>query len=263
MKWWSALLPAISTEQEIPVDARTETELTGKVAIVTGGGRGIGRAIALALARGGARVVVAARTLAEVNSTAKEVEALGGEAMPVRTDISQEFDVNAMVSKTVQKFGTVHILVNNAGVGSFATVADLSSGEFDRMWRVNMRGVFLSTKAVIPHMVSQHSGDIINISSLAGRNAFVGGAGYCSTKWGLIGFARCLMLEVRAHNIRVITLCPGSVETGFGGDAQSAHRSEGEIPSAEDIARVVTDTLRAPRHVMVSEVDIRPTNPKR
>jgi 3-oxoacyl-[acyl-carrier protein] reductase len=244
------------------VDPTREPDLTDKVAIVTGGGRGIGKAIALALAREGARVVVSARTLAEVNATAKEIESSGRQALAIRTDVSQEFDVNTMVSKTIQKFGAVHILVNNAGVGSFAKVADLTASEFDRMWRVNMRGVFLATRAVIPAMVNQHSGDIINISSLAGKNAFAGGAAYCSTKWGLIGFARCLMLEVRSHNIRVITVCPGSVETGFGGDAQAGERSAGEIPSADDIARVVTGTLRMPRHVMVSEVDVRPTNPK-
>lgn len=237
-------------------------DLIDKVAIVTGSGRGIGKAIALALAQQGARVVVCARTLAEVNAAAKEIEALGRHALAIRTDISQEFDVNTMVSKTMQKFGAIDILVNNAGVGSFAKVADLSSSEFDKMWRVNMRGVFLCTKAVIPHMVGRNSGDIINISSLAGRNAFVGGAAYCSTKWGLIGFARCVMLEVRAHNIRVITVCPGSVDTGFGGDSQADPRSAGEIPRAEDVARIVVDTIRAPRHVMVSEVDIRPTNPK-
>ncbi len=238
-------------------------ELTDKVAIVTGSGRGIGKAVALALAQAGARVVVASRTLGEINAAAKEIDAIGRHALAVRADISQEFDVNSMVSKTIQKFGTVDILVNNAGIGSFAKVADFPVAEFDKMWRVNMRGVFLCTKAVIPHMVSQNSGDIINMASLAGKNAFVGGSGYCSTKWGLIGFARCLMLEVRAHNIRVITLCPGSVATGFGGDSEADPRSGGEIPRPEEIARVVTDVLRMPRHVMVSEVDIRPTNPKR
>jgi len=237
-------------------------DLVDKVAIVTGSGRGIGKAIALALARQGARVVVCARTLAEVNAAAGEIETLGRTALAVRADISREADVSTLVSQTIRQFGTIDILVNNAGVGSFAPVADLSVSEFDTMWGVNMRGVFLCTKAVLPHMVARNSGDIINISSLAGRNAFVGGAAYCSTKWGLIGFARCVMLEVRAHNIRVITICPGSVDTGFGGKSEADPRSAGEIPSAEDVAGVVADTLRAPRHVMVSEVDIRPTNPK-
>lgn len=237
--------------------------LKDKVAVVTGSGRGIGKAIALALAREGARVVVAARTLTEINAVAREIEAVGTAAFPVRTDVSQEFDVNMLVSKTVQKWGAIDILINNAGVGTFAKVVDLAASEFDKMVRVNMRGVFLCARAVVPHMVQKNSGDIVNVASLAGRNAFVGGAAYCATKWGLIGFARCLMLEVRTHNIRVITVCPGSVDTGFGGEKDElAHRSSGDIPQAEDIARVVVDALRMPRNVMVSEVDVRPTNPK-
>ena len=238
-------------------------ELKDKVAIVTGSGRGIGKAIALGLAREGARVVVAARTLTEINAVARELEALGTAAFPVRTDVSQEFDVNMLVSKTVQKFGAIDILIINAGVGTFAKVVDLPASEFDKMVRVNMRGVFLCARAVVPHMVQKNSGDIVNIASLAGRNSFVGGAAYCATKWGLIGFSRCLMLEVRAHNIRVITVCPGSVDTGFGGERDSlAPKSTGDIPQAEDIARIVVDALRMPRNVMVSEVDVRPTNPK-
>jgi len=237
--------------------------LKDKVAVVTGSGRGIGKAIALALAREGARVVVAARTLTEINAVAREIEAVGTAAFPVRTDVSQEFDVNMLVSKTVQKWGAIDILINNAGVGTFAKVVDLAASEFDKMVRVNMRGVFLCARAVVPHMVQKNSGDIVNVASLAGRNAFVGGAAYCATKWGLIGFARCLMLEVRTHNIRVITVCPGSVDTGFGGEKDElAHRSSGDIPQAEDVARVVVDALRMPRNVMVSEVDVRPTNPK-
>jgi 3-oxoacyl-[acyl-carrier protein] reductase len=237
--------------------------LKDKVAIVTGSGRGIGKAIALALAGEGARVVVAARTLTEINAVAKEIEAAGAAALPVRTDVSQEFDVNMLVSKTVQKFGAIDILINNAGVGTFAKVVDLAANEFDKMFRVNMRGVFLCSRAVVPHMVQKNSGDIVNIASLAGRNAFVGGAAYCATKWALIGFSRCLMLEVRAHNIRVITVCPGSVDTGFGGERDELpHRSSGDIPQATDIARVVVDALGMPRNVMVSELDVRPTNPK-
>jgi len=123
--------------------------------------------------------------------------------------------------------------------------------------------VYLCSRAVVPHMVQKNSGDIVNIASLAGRNAFAGGAAYCATKWALIGFSRCLMLEVRANNIRVITVCPGSVDTGFGGEQDELpHRSSGDIPQAQDIARVVVDALGMPRNVMVSELDVRPTNPK-
>ena len=236
--------------------------MNGKVAIVTGAGRGIGKAIALALANEGANVVVASRTKQEIDILAKEIEHMGRKALAVQADVSRESDVQQLVTQTAEKFGTVDILINNAGIGSFANVAQLAVNDFDRMWEVNMRGVFLCSRAVVPYMTKQNSGDIINISSLAGRNAFIGGAGYCSTKWALIGFARCLMLEVREHNVRVITICPGSVDTDFGDHPKSSPRSSGNIPKAEDIAQVVVDTLRMPRNVMVSEIDIRPTNPK-
>ena len=237
-------------------------KLENKTAVVTGAGKGIGKAIALALSGAGANVVIAARTQSDMEGVANLVRESGGAALPVRADVSKEEDVQSLVSQTMDRFGRIDMLINNAGIGSFANVESLSVGKFDRMWEVNVRGVFLCTRAVLPAMIRQKSGDIINISSLAGRNSFAGGAGYCSTKWALIGFARCLMLEVRAHNIRVITLCPGSVDTDFGDHEHGAPRSQGVIPTADDVARVVLDSISMPRHVMVSEIDIRPTNPK-
>lgn len=235
--------------------------LSEKTAVVTGAGRGIGKAIALALAECGANLVVTARTQSEIDAVAGEVRKLGRKAIAVKADVSENANVQRLFARTADEFGTVHILVNNAGIGSFAQVVDMKVDDFDRMWRVNMRGVFLCTQHAIPFMIKQKSGDIVNVASLAGRNAFVGGAGYGATKWALIGFSRSLMLEVRKHNIRVITLCPGSVDTSFGDHTSGTPKSSGEIPGAQDIARVAVDTLSMPRHVMVSEVDIRPTNP--
>ncbi len=235
--------------------------LSNKTAIVTGAGRGIGRAIALSLAANGANIVVTARTRSEIDRVKHDIEQSGGHAIAVPGDVSSEFDVSTICSEAVKAFGSIDILVNNAGIGSFRKVSDLPVADFDRMWAVNMRGVFLCSRAVIPVMSKQLTGDIINIASLAGRNAFVGGAGYAATKWALIGFSRCLMLELREFGIRVITLCPGSVDTTFNGPATGGRAVSGSIPSPDDIARVAIDTLLMPRYVMVSEVDIRPTNP--
>ncbi|HLF14108.1 MAG TPA: SDR family NAD(P)-dependent oxidoreductase [Bacteroidota bacterium] len=235
--------------------------LAGKVALVTGAGRGIGRSIAMALAGEGASIAVSARTQSQIDEVASAIRSSGGKAAAVRTDMRDAGQVARLAETTLKEFGRIDILVNNAGLGHFARVEQLSAADFDEMWEVNVRGVFLLTKAVLPMMSAQRSGDIVNIASLAGRNSFAGGAGYSATKWALIGFGRSLMLEVRENNIRVITLCPGSVDTGFAGPGQAPARP-GVIPTAGDIAAVALDALRMPRNVMVSEIDIRPTNPK-
>ena len=235
--------------------------LAKKTWIVTGAGRGIGRSIALRLAGEGANVVLAARSAPELSRVADEAKKSGAEVLVVPTDVSDETAVANLVKSCVDRFGGVDGLVNNAGIGFFAPVASMTTDDFDAMWRVNMRGVFLCTRAVLPSMTSRRSGDIVNIASLAGRNAFSGGAGYAATKWALIGFGRCLMLEVREQNIRVITLCPGSVDTAFAGLSHHA-KNPSAIPSADDIASVVLGAVAMPRNTMISEIDIRPTNPK-
>ncbi len=240
----------------------TDAPLSGRIAVVTGSGRGIGRAIALELARQGADVVVTARTRAEIVSVAEEIRTMGRKSLAIEADVSVEEDVRRLAERAAADLGPPSVLINNAGIGVFANVVDMETADLQRMWEVNLRGVFLCTRAFVPSMIRRGSGDIVNIASLAGRNAFVGGAGYCATKWALIGFSRCLMLEVRKHNIRVVTICPGSVDTSFGGGDGGAPKSSGEIPAASDIARITVDALLMPRHVMVSEIDVRPTNPK-
>ena len=235
--------------------------LKGQVALVTGAGRGIGRSVAMALARRGASVAVTARTQPEIDAVAAAIRAGGGRAIALRADMRDGEQVARLPEATLEEFGRIDILVNNAGLGHFAKVEELRPEAFDEMWEVNVRGVFLLTRAVLPSMSAARSGDIVNIASLAGRNSFVGGAGYSATKWALIGFARSLMLEVRDRNIRVITLCPGSVDTGFAGPGRTPPRP-GVIPTGDDIAAVALDALSMPRNVMVSEIDIRPTNPK-
>jgi 3-oxoacyl-[acyl-carrier protein] reductase len=232
--------------------------LTGRKAIVTGAGRGIGMAIARALAGEGAQVVLAARTRSEIEALAVSVRKGGGVAWAVPTDITDEVQVRRLVEEAVHCMGGIDILVNNAGMGIFKSVVDLTAEEMDRMWMVNVRGVFLATRAVLPHMIARRKGDIVTIASLAGKNIFTGGAGYAATKWALRGFMGSLMLEVRQHNIRTLTVFPGSVDTGFSPKSQSGQH----ITQPEDVAQAAVFALSSAARTMVSEIDLRPTNPQ-
>ncbi len=232
-----------------------EKFLTGKVAIVTGARKGIGRAIALSLAEAGANVVLASRTESELNELAKKIQESGGSALAIRTDISRSADIAHLVNSTLEQFHRIDILINNAGYGVFSKVVDAREEDLDGMWNVNLRGAFLCSKAVLPAMMKQQSGEIINIDSLAGKNTFVGGAGYGATKWGLLAFSRTLMLEVREYNIRVVTICPGSVNTDFSDHSRNAMT----IIQPDDVGDTVLFALSMPARSNVSEIDIRPT----
>jgi 3-oxoacyl-[acyl-carrier protein] reductase len=235
--------------------------LKGTTALVTGAGRGIGKAIAISLAKEGAEVVLTARTLAELGQVKKEIELIGGKASVVTADLTDDSHIAKLFEEINSKFTKLDILVNNAGIGVFAPVRSLAVSDFDRMWKLNMRAVMLVTQNALKLMEAQKSGAIVNVASLAGRNAFVGGAGYAATKWALIGFSRSLMLEVREQNIRVITICPGSVDTSFSPTPKEPSRSE-KILHPQDVADTILSALMLPDRAMVSEIDIRPTNPK-
>ncbi len=231
--------------------------LEGKVAVVTGGSKGIGKAIGRALAEEGARVVLSGRTSNPLVQAVDELKAAGFQAIGVQGDVAKETDATRVVNEAVKAFGHVDILVNNAGMGIFKPVSELTVEDFDTMFATNMRGVFLMTKAVLPHMTKAQSGEIVNIASLAGKNSFKGGAGYSATKWALRGFAGSLLLEVREFNIRVVTICPGSVETNFSPGAKKG----ANITQPEDVASAVIFAVTAPERTMFSEIDVRPTRP--
>jgi len=231
------------------------------IVLVTGAGRGIGKAIALTLAWQGVNVVLTSRTLSELEVMKKEIESSGGRASTVPADLTKDEDIERLFEEIRKRFGRLDILVNNAGIGVFAPVRQLALTDFDQMWNLNMRAVVLCTQSALKFMEPQKNGAIVNVASLAGRNAFVGGAGYGATKWALIGFARSLMLEVREHNIRVVTICPGSVDTSFSPSQKEPARSE-KILHPQDVAETILGALTLPERAMVSEIDIRPTNPK-
>lgn len=236
-------------------------KLKNKIALVTGAGRGIGKAIALTMANEGASVILTARTLRELEGVRLTIEERGGKAQSIVADLTKDPEVEKIFSQISVEFGRLDILVNNAGIGHFAPVRLLAAKDFDAMWNLNMRALFLCTQNAIPMMENQKSGTIVNISSLAGKNAFVNGAGYAATKWALIGFSKCLMLEEREYNIRVITVCPGSVDTSFN-PLEGKRGNSDKLLKPQDVADAVLTAITLPENAMMSEIDLRPTNPK-
>lgn len=234
--------------------------LKSSVALVTGAGRGIGKAIATTLADEGATVILTARTNAELEVVRQEIESRGGKALALQADITKDDQVKRLFDEIEFRFQKLDILVNNAGIGRFAPVKDLTIRDFDDMWNLNMRALFICTQQAVKIMERQKSGVIVNVSSLAGKNAFLGGAGYSATKWALMGFAKTLLLEVREHNIRVITICPGSVDTSFMHPTDPSKKDK--ILQPQDVADTLLAAMRMPERAMVSEIDIRPTNPR-
>ncbi|MDH4071376.1 MAG: SDR family NAD(P)-dependent oxidoreductase [Ignavibacteria bacterium] len=231
--------------------------LAGKTAVVTGAGRGIGRAIAHTVARSSMNVVLASRSAGELKTVAGECRAIGAEAVAVTCDLTRPEDINRLITTGSTTFGGIDLLVNNAGIGYFAPVEVMSLEQFDAMWSVNLRAVFLLCKGVIPLMERRKGGTIVNIGSLAGKNSLKGGAGYAATKWALRGFSASLMLEVRDRNIRVVTIFPGSVDTSF----SIRNKRGSRITQPEDVAEAVLFAASMHGRAMTSEIDIRPTRP--
>jgi 3-oxoacyl-[acyl-carrier protein] reductase len=234
--------------------------LNGKSAIVTGGTKGIGRAIAEALAREGAEVCISARHEDDVMRAVDEIGELGeGRVAGVVCDVRDYEEVRALVQYASDEFGGVDILINNAGVGLFGKVEELTPDDFRAVLETNLFGVFYCCHEAIPQMKKRGGGYIINISSLAGTNAHPQMAAYNASKFGLNGFSEALMQEVRHDGIKVSYIMPGSVNTDFGGDEASEEKSWQLQPA--DIARVVLDLLHADERSLPSRVEIRPSKP--
>jgi 3-oxoacyl-[acyl-carrier protein] reductase len=230
-------------------------------AFVTGATEGIGRATALALGRAGYRVGVCARTAAQVERLRKELRDAGVDAAGAVADVSDSEEASRAVRHVASELGDIEVLVNNAGVLIARPIQELTLEDWDTTMAVNLRGLFLVTREVLPGMRLRGSGTIVNVASLAGRNGFAGGTAYAASKHGVLGFSRSLMLEVRKENIRVITVCPGSVDTGMLRDQPMLKADPERILRPEDVAAAILHAIRAPVRAMVSELDIRPTNP--
>jgi len=229
--------------------------LAGGVALVTGGSRGIGRAIARRLAQLGAAVSICGRNQESLMKTAEELRVLGVRVHAQTADVTRADEIASLVEATEKTLGPITILVNNAGMGAFGPVHEKSEAEWDLIMNTNLKSVFLVSRAVAPAMIRRGSGDIINISSLAGKNTFAGGGIYCASKWGVQGLTGCMAEDLRGYGIRVSVICPGSVATEFAGRTPKDSR---KILTAEDVAHAVGMVAVQGPQSFISEVHVRP-----
>jgi 3-oxoacyl-[acyl-carrier protein] reductase len=238
--------------------ARDSSPLFGTVALVTGGNRGIGRAIAMRLAQLGASVAICGRDLQALATTEAELKKSGLPVHSQLADVSRAADVTDLVDKTQATLGPISILINNAGIGLFGPAHEKTEADWDRVLNTNLKSVFLVSRAVAPAMIKRGSGDIINISSLAGRNAFAGGGIYCASKWGLQGLSACMAEDLREHGVRVSVICPGSVATGFSSGSARGPKDPAKVLSPEDVAHAVEMIVTQSPQSFLSEVHLRP-----
>lgn len=238
--------------------------LKDKVAVVTGGSRGIGFSIAKALAREGAQVYICGRDPDAIQKAIAEIKKSGasGAVDGSVANVRHYEDCRKLIRGAATRFGGLDVLVNNAGVGIFSPVDQMDPEDWEKVIGTNLSGVFFCCREAIPLMRMRGGGYIFNISSLAGVNAFPGGSAYNASKFGLNGFSEALMQEIRYEGIRVSYIMPGSVDTDFGAAAGSKSRETWKL-TGEDVAQAVIDLYRFPTHALASRVEMRPSQPPR
>lgn len=235
--------------------------LKGKIALVTGAGKGIGRAVALALAQEGVHVGLLARTEKDLIAVAGEIKLLGVKTSVVTADVSKIDEVNAAVKKVLNELGPIDILINNAGTGTFGKFLELEPEVWENQIKINVFGVYYTTRAVLPQMIERKAGDIINISSTAGKTGSAVTSAYSASKFAVFGLSESLMQEVRKHNIRVTALAPSTIVTDL---AQSANLITGDaekVMHPEDFAELIIAQLKLNPRIFVKEASIFSTNP--
>jgi 3-oxoacyl-[acyl-carrier protein] reductase len=231
--------------------------LTGQVAVVTGAGKGIGAAIARKLAALGARTVLCGRSPAPLEEMTRQITATGSEARAIQADVTEIRSVEKLASQVEAEFGRVDVLINNAGVGGFGgPLHELPPDQWEYVLNTNLRGVYYCIRSLAPMMIRARSGSIINISSLAGKNALPNGAAYAASKWGLNGLSYSIAEELRSHNIRVSVICPGSVDTEL---SPHTGKDASKMLKPDDVAHVVEMLVTQSANSFASEVLLRPT----
>lgn len=236
-------------------------DLKNKNALITGAGKGIGKAIAIALAKEGVNLILVARTQSEIDAVAQEAQTLGVKALAITADVATMESVNTAVEKALAEFKTIDILINNAGIAAFGKFLDLEPTEWERIIQVNLMGIYYVTRAILPNMIERQTGDIINISSTAGLAGNALTSAYSASKFAVLGLTDSLMQEMRKHNIRVTALTPSTVATDMAKDLNLTDGNPEKVMQSEDIAELIIAQLKLNRRVFIKNSSIWSTNP--
>ena len=231
--------------------------IEGKVAIITGASRGVGKATAMALSRHGASVVLAARTQNELETVADEIQANSGDAIVIRTDVTLLNQVQRLINLTLDHHGKIDVLINNSGIGIFESVTDSDIENWNKVIDSNLKSVYLCSKAVLAPMLEQKSGQIINILSIASKIAFPFSSSYCAAKAAALAFTKVLREEIREHGIRVTAVLPGSINSSFW-IGMEHHPDFDLMLTPEHIAKTIVDIVESPDDMTIEEVTVTP-----
>jgi len=229
--------------------------IKNKVVIITGASKGIGRGIALMLAKKGARIAISARNEELLKEVADQCQT---DVLTFPGDMSNEKDIIEFIKETDKKFGRIDILINNAGLGIFKPIIETTTEEWDKMFNLNVRGLFIATRETLPYLRKSGESVVVNVASLAGKNTNANLAGYSASKHAVISFSRTLMIEERKNGVRVLTFCPGSVNTEF---SPASEEKKAKKLKIDDVVSTMVNMIEMPQNALISEVDIRPTNP--
>lgn len=237
------------------------TDLKNKNALITGAGKGIGKAVAVALAKEGVNLILVSRTQKDIEQLADEVSNLGVKALALSADVSDINSITTAVEKALAEFKHIDILINSAGIASFGKFLELEPEAWERIIQVNLMGTYYTTRAVIPNMIERQAGDIINISSTAGLNGNALTSAYSASKFAVLGLTDSLMQEMRKHNIRVTALTPSTVATDMAKDLNLTDGNPEKVMQSEDMADLIIAQLKLNRRVFIKNSSIWSTNP--